>query len=95
VLYPCLSLGLYYAYREPQGLIKVGGIAQGLMLPLIAGATLFLRQRDTDRRVGPIFLTDMLTWIAFFAISAVAAYSTWDLVSKSLLPVVTGAASRA
>ena len=38
--------------REPQGLIKVGGIAQGLMLPLIAGATLYLRQRDADRRVG-------------------------------------------
>ena len=43
------------------------------MLPLIAGATLYLRQRDTDRRVGPIFLTDILTWLAFFAITAVAA----------------------
>ncbi len=29
------------------------------MLPLIAGATLYLRQRDTDRRVGPSFLTDI------------------------------------
>ena len=56
VLYPTLSLGLYYAFREPQGLIKAGGIAQALMLPFIAGATLYLRQRDTDRRVGPSFL---------------------------------------
>ncbi|MEA2633099.1 MAG: hypothetical protein QOE66_3318, partial [Chloroflexota bacterium] len=88
VLYPFLSLGLYYAYREPQGLIKIGGIAQGLMLPMIAGATLYLRQRDTDRRVGPIFLTDILTWLAFFAITAVAAYSIFDLVSKTFLPVV-------
>ena len=88
VLYPFLSLGLYYAYREPQGLIKIGGIAQGLMLPMIAGATLYLRQRDTDRRVGPIFLTDILTWLAFFAITAVAAYSIFDLVTKTFLPVV-------
>ena len=75
VLYPCLALGLYFAFREPQGLIKAGGIAQALMLPFIAGATIYLRQRDTDRRVGPMFLTDILTWIAFFAITAVAVYS--------------------
>jgi manganese transport protein len=89
VLYPVLSLGLYYAYREPQGLIKVGGIAQGMMLPLIAGAALYLRQRDTDRRVGPIFLSDILTWLAFFAISFVAAYSIFDLVSKTFLAAPT------
>ena len=77
VLYPALSLGLYYAFREPKGLIMAGGTAQALMLPFIAGATLYLRQRDTDRRVGPSFLSDILTWIAFFSISAVAIYSTY------------------
>ena len=54
VLYPTLSLGLYYAFREPQALIKAGGIAQALMLPFIAGATIYLRRRDTDPRVGPV-----------------------------------------
>jgi hypothetical protein len=89
VLYPVLSLGVYYAFREPQMLIKVGGISQGLMLPLIAGAALFLRQRDADRRVGPIFLSDILTWLAFFAISTVAAYSIFDLVVHSVLPALS------
>jgi manganese transport protein len=77
VVYPTLSLGLYYAFREPKGLIMAGGTAQALLLPFIAGATLYLRQRDTDRRVGPSFLSDILTWIAFFSISAVAIYSTY------------------
>jgi Mn2+/Fe2+ NRAMP family transporter len=77
VLYPTLSLGLYYTFREPKGLIVAGGTAQALMLPFIAGATLYLRQRDTDRRVGPSFLSDILTWIAFFSISAVAIYSSY------------------
>lgn len=72
VVYPILAVGLYYAFREPQGLIKIGGIAQALMLPLITGASIFLRQRDTDRRVGPSFLSDILVWLAFFSISAVA-----------------------
>ena len=84
VFYPLLSLGIFYAYRDPRGLVAIGGYAQGLMLPLIAGATLFLRNRDTDRRVGPLFITDVLVWIAFFAISAVAAFSIYDLLSKNL-----------
>jgi len=84
VLYPLGALSLYYATREPQFLIKVGGIAQGIMLPLIAGATLYLKQRDADRRVGPAFLTDVLTWLAFFGISIVALYGVWDIVSKAL-----------
>jgi len=83
IIYPVLALGLYYAFREPQALIKVGGSAQALMLPLIAGATLFLKQRDADRRVASSFLSDILTWLAFFAISGVAAYSTIDLLRKS------------
>ena len=85
VVYPLLSLALYFLVREPKGLVTVGGYAQGLMLPLIAGATLYLRLRDTDRRVAPIFLTDVLAWFAFFAISAVAIYSVYDLV-KGITP---------
>ncbi|MGB0067818.1 MAG: hypothetical protein WBQ11_07215 [Isosphaeraceae bacterium] len=73
---------LYYVFREPQGLIKAGGIAQALMLPLIAGATLYLPGRDDDRRVGPGFLSDMFTWLAFFGISAVAAYSVCGLFQE-------------
>jgi hypothetical protein len=85
VVYPSVALGIYYAFREPQGLIKAGGIAQALMLPFIAGATIYLPRRDADRRVGPSLLSDILTWVAFLAISAVALYSTFDQV-KGLVP---------
>jgi Mn2+/Fe2+ NRAMP family transporter len=80
VVLPVLSLVLYYTYREPRWLITVGGVAQGMMLPLITGAMLYLRQRDTDRRVGPSFLTDILCWLAFFSITAVAGYSLYDML---------------
>ncbi len=85
VAYPILALGLYYAFREPQGLIKAGGMAQALMLPFIAGATIYLRRRDADRRVGPSLLSDVLTWIAFLLITAVAFYSVIDQV-KGIIP---------
>jgi Mn2+/Fe2+ NRAMP family transporter len=82
VLYPLISLVIYFAIREPKGLVVIGGYAQALMLPLIAGATLYLRQRDIDPRVGPIFLTDIFTWMAFFAISAVALFSVYYLLES-------------
>jgi Mn2+/Fe2+ NRAMP family transporter len=85
VLYPTLALGLYYAFREPQGLITAGGVAQATMLPFIAGATIYLRRRDTDPRVGPSLASDICTWVAFAAISAVAIYST-AVKAKELLP---------
>ncbi len=84
VIYPMLALNLYYVFREPGALITFGGIAQGLMLPLIAGATLYLRQRDTDRRVGPSFVSDIFSWLAFFAITAVACYSVYGLFGQFL-----------
>ncbi|QEH34451.1 manganese transport protein MntH [Aquisphaera giovannonii] len=82
VIYPALALGLYYAFREPQALIKAGGIAQALMLPLIAGAALYLRARDNDRRVGPGRLSDLCTWAATVAITAVAMYSLYGLLGE-------------
>jgi len=75
VIYPTLSLALYYTFREPQGLIKAGGMAQALMLPFIAGAAIYLRRREIDRRVGPSSLSVFFTWVAFFTITAVAVYS--------------------
>jgi Mn2+/Fe2+ NRAMP family transporter len=85
VIYPTLSLGIYYTFREPQGLIKAGGIAQALMLPFIAGATIYLSRRDIDRRVSASRLSDLLTWVAFFTITAVAVYSTVNQI-KGMLP---------
>ncbi len=74
VIYPLFSLALFLAFREPLFLITVGGVAQGLMLPLIAGATLYFRYRDIDPKVGPSKLSDLLTWLAFLAIAAVALF---------------------
>jgi Mn2+/Fe2+ NRAMP family transporter len=86
VVYPAGALALYYAFREPQGLIKAGGIAQALMLPFIAGATIYLRRRDADPRVAPSLVSDLLTWVAFVAISGVALYSLFHQLKGLLAP---------
>ena len=86
VFYPIVALALYFVFREPLTLIKIGGVSQALMLPLITGATIYLRKRDTDPRVEPARITNGLVWIAFVAISTVAAYSLYDTIRKALPP---------
>jgi Mn2+/Fe2+ NRAMP family transporter len=86
IVYPSAALVLYYAFREPQALITAGGFAQALMLPFIAGATIYLRRRDADSRVGPSLLSDLLTWVAFLAISGVALYSILNQLKGLLAP---------
>ncbi len=85
VFYPLLAIFLFFAFPDPKTLVAIGGYAQSLMLPLITGAAIFLRLRDADRRVGPLFITDILVWIAFFSISIVASYSVYHLVTINLL----------
>jgi manganese transport protein len=75
VIYPMAALLIYLGIGEPKGLVKLGGTAQALMLPLISGGILYLRQRDRDARVAGTFFSDLLVWGAFFAITAVAVYS--------------------
>jgi manganese transport protein len=86
VVYPLMALTIFLISRKPLMLVAMGGLAQALMLPLISGATLYLRYRDVDRRVAPTRLTDVLTWVAFVSISVVAVYSVasqlWGLVSS-------------
>ena len=76
---PLLSFGLYLAFREPRGLIVIGGYAQALMIPLISAAALYLRYRDSDPRVAPRPVTDFFCWAAFVIITAVAGFSVYDL----------------
>ena len=78
VVYPILAMVLFLVYPSPLALITIGGAAQALMLPLIAGATLYLRYRDTDPRVAPKMLADVMSWIALLGTAAVAIYTVGD-----------------
>jgi len=92
VIYPALALGWFLLSPEPGALVVVGGVAQALMLPLIAGATLYLGRRDGDRRVSPTFAAEAAAWFAFFAIAAVAIYGFVDKVSQQVAPTTQVAA---
>ena len=78
VFFPILALLLYVIVGEPRTMVLFGGVAQALTLPVIAGATVYLRYRDLDRRLAPGWLSDSLLWLAFVLLTAVAVYMAWD-----------------
>jgi manganese transport protein len=56
-------------------MVVFGGVAQGVTLPVITAATIYLRFRRTDPRLAPSLFTDGCLWLAFFAIAGGAIYS--------------------
>ncbi len=61
-----LALAFYIFARDPQLMVKIGGIAQAATLPMIAFATLYFRYRRVDPRLKPHTLVDIFLWIAVF-----------------------------
>jgi hypothetical protein len=61
-------------------MVVFGAFAQGVTLPVITAATIYLRFRRTDRRLAPSLFTDGCLWLAFFAISGGAIYSVRSTV---------------
>jgi manganese transport protein len=84
VFFPTLALVLYLSFREPKLMVTIGGYAQGVTIPVIAGAALYLRYFRTDRRLAPSWFSDFWLWVAFVLISAVAIYA----VVNDIVPTV-------
>jgi hypothetical protein len=86
VLFPSIGLVLYLLVREPRLMVQIGGIFQAATLPVISGATVYLRYRRTDRRIAPSLLWDLFLWTALITISAVAGYAVWNFIAQQMGP---------
>lgn len=69
-----LSAGLYLVVQSPVTMVKAGGVAQALMLPVIAYATLYLRYKHLPKIVAPSTLMNTALWIASISIIAMMTY---------------------
>jgi Mn2+/Fe2+ NRAMP family transporter len=91
IFFPLFALTLYLTFPDPKGLVIVGGFAQAVTLPLICGATLYLRHFRTDPRLAPSRLWDFVLLVASISITIVAAYAIWVSLGQ-LLRAVTATA---
>jgi hypothetical protein len=58
-------------------MVKAGGVAQALMLPVIAAAALFLRHRRLPPETVPSRTVTLGLWFAAAVVCALMIYYAW------------------
>jgi hypothetical protein len=59
-----VGAGLYLIFQSPVTMVKVGGVAQALMLPVIAVGALYMRYRRLPREIVPKPWITVGLWVA-------------------------------
>lgn len=70
-----LPVCLFFVFQSPVLMVKAGGVAQAMMLPVIAIGSLFMRYRGLPREVAPGPVATAGLWAAAAIIISVVAYS--------------------
>ena len=67
---------MYFMFlKEPVTMVKIGGIAQAAMLPLIGFSTVWLRYRRLPERVAPAGWVTLALWISAAIMGVMMGYS--------------------
>ena len=77
--FPLLCLAIYLAFPAPAQLVLFSGVAQGVMLPMLAAAALYFRYRRSLAALRPNRLWDVMLWISA---AAMLVTGTWTVVEK-------------
>jgi Mn2+/Fe2+ NRAMP family transporter len=59
-----IPVALYFLKVDPSAMVKIGGVAQALMLPVIAVGTLYLRHKHMPKEVIPTPIITLSLWAA-------------------------------
>jgi Mn2+/Fe2+ NRAMP family transporter len=75
---PLVCAGVYLFVGAPVSLVLVGGVAQSLMLPFLAGAALYFRYKQTDKPLQPGKVWTALLWVSAIAMAAVGLFQFYQ-----------------
>ena len=78
-VFPILCLVIYLTFKSPVQLVLLSGVAQGIMLPMLAGAALFFRYRRCVPALRPGKLWDLMLWLSALAMLITG---TWTVINK-------------
>lgn len=65
---------LFLAFQSPVKMVVAGGVAQALMIPVIAAGALWLRHKRLPEEVTPPWYTTVAVWVAAVVIICLMAY---------------------
>ncbi|QDT10222.1 Nramp family divalent metal transporter [Planctomycetes bacterium K23_9] len=79
-LFPLLCVVVYIAFPAPAQLVLLSGVAQGIMLPMLAGAAIFFRYRRCVPGLAPGKLWDAMLWLSAAAMLVTGMWTVFDKV---------------
>jgi len=80
-VFPLLCLVIFVLFPQPAQLVLISGVAQGVMLPMLAGAALFFRYRRCVDGLRPGRVWDLFLWLSA---AAMLVTGTWTVVNRIL-----------
>lgn len=82
VVLPILCVGTYYTVGSPVALVLIGGVAQALLLPMVAFAALFFRYKKCHPDLRPGRLWDTCLAASFVAFTIIGMYLVYVNLTK-------------
>jgi Mn2+/Fe2+ NRAMP family transporter len=76
---------LFFVFRSPVNMVKAGGVAQAVMLPILGIGALYLRHKRLPQEVAPNRLATLLLWVAAITMLVAVGYSLGREVLSTLL----------
>ena len=80
---PAIQSLCYFFIKNPVWMLTISGTVGAMMMPLVAGNTIYLRYFRTDRRIAPGRKSDAVLWACFLAMIGLAIYAIYLQFTKS------------
>ena len=77
-LWPLVALITYIFIANPVAMVLASGVAQAVMLPMLAVAILYFRYRQTDKRLVPGKTWDLFLWISSLGLMIAGLWSLYS-----------------
>ena len=78
VVWPIMALITYLFVANPVAMVLASGVAQAVMLPMLAIAILYFRYRQTDKRLVPGKTWDLFLWISSLGLIIAGLWSLYS-----------------
>ena len=81
-VFPILCLVIFIAFPQPTRLVLWSGVAQGVMLPMLAAAALYFRYQRCLPALRPGKIWDVMLWLSAFAMLVTGAWTVIDKIQS-------------
>ena len=80
-VFPIMCVVIFAKFQAPAQLVLISGIAQGVMLPMLATAALFFRYKRSVEGLQPGRTWDVFLWISAFAMLITGGWTIYAYLS--------------